>query len=334
MATRLSVVVTLVSLAGSLIHAAHYVGEFVASGSVRKSLLTLLCVCWSACQLYGEVFVSDGPTWLTGLAQWTANGTDYTDFDVATDWDIELEFHMGQIPQNGDGPIKINNLAARIDGSELFDVSGPTFRRNFVGEIVVSHPAEKPFQGGTSHSNVFWFSSEPINASMVGTLEGFPVNVHGLPDDVVIRFEINAGEYPDAILLSANYGGPHWDMMGVEVGDALDEDEIFMEFVGPAFRTITLHAVLPGDNNEDGTVDLTDLNNVLFNWNGHNSFNLNSLNAVLFNWGQSAENVPSVIPEPSSGLPGIIAVTALLGIRFGRIRRLAARCGRNNYPLQ
>ena len=93
--------------------------------------------------------------------------------------------------------------------------------------------------------------------------------------------------------------------------------------------------VLSGDFNDDNTVDLADLNLVLFNWNQpandlplewtimrpSNNVGLDELNQVLFNWGETA-SVPSVVPEP-----GTVSLAAIAGLLMlcGKSRRRRPR---------
>jgi len=79
---------------------------------------------------------------------------------------------------------------------------------------------------------------------------------------------------------------------------------------------------LSGDFNDDNTVDLADLNLVLFNWDQpandlplewtimrpSNNVGLDELNQVLFNWGETTI-APSVVPEP-----GTVSLAAIAGL--------------------
>ena len=101
------------------------------------------------------------------------------------------------------------------------------------------------------------------------------------------------------------------------------------------FDASDLSIVLSGDFNDDNTVDLADLNLVLFNWNQpadglpsewtimrpSNNVGLDELNQVLFNWGETTI-APSVVPEP-----GTVSLAAIAGLLMlcGRSRRLSRR---------
>ena len=92
-----------------------------------------------------------------------------------------------------------------------------------------------------------------------------------------------------------------------------------------------LSRVLSGDFNDDNTVNLADLNLVLFNWNQpaeglpsewaimrpNSNVGVDELNRVLFNWGHTMI-APSVVPEP-----GTVSLAAIAGLLMlcGRSRR-------------
>ena len=89
-------------------------------------------------------------------------------------------------------------------------------------------------------------------------------------------------------------------------------------------------AVLDGDYNNSGNVELSDLNLVMFNWKVDGSIltsdwinqrpadgtvvGIDELNGVLFNWGSTAS--VATVPEPAVGM---LAVLGLLV--FGILRR-------------
>ena len=116
-------------------------------------------------------------------------------------------------------------------------------------------------------------------------------------------------------------------------GDLLwDSSQLFTDgklCVGPCVMGLS------GDFNEDNTVDLADLNLVLFNWNQpadglpsewtimrpSNNVGLDELNRVLFNWGETMI-APSVVPKP-----GTLSLAAIAGLLMlcRRSRRLSHR---------
>jgi hypothetical protein len=108
-----------------------------------------------------------------------------------------------------------------------------------------------------------------------------------------------------------------------------------------ADMTATITTALRGDANLDGSVNGSDLNTVLSNYNqngldwAHGDFNSDAtvngadLNAVLSNYNQSVglSAAGAAVPEPSALLLGAIAAGALVVIRCRRrpVRRISIR---------
>jgi len=139
--------------------------------------------------------------------------------------------------------------------------------------------------------------------------------------------------------------------------DGVDEDDTVIQYIrdisattsqgGPGIgdpmspqRIVVLPATddpeLDGDFNNDGEVDIDDLNLVLFNWDQtvpppeewvnqipEGPVAVNELNLVLFNWGSMAPLVASV-PEPGSGLL-VVCGLLVLGIHRCPYRQTARR---------
>jgi len=252
--------------------------------------------------------------------------------------DVSIFAQVGNIA--GDGP-RVKGMVFSPDGSTLFvgtDAGGffsefdSTYRLDAVtGENMdtVQNPFIPPGLSGTNEK--YPFSDLEVDFSTDGSTlfvgsrgqqpSGFPSVPGGF-----FRFDPNTGDAVDGfdqdgaincyicdISTETSQGGPgsgpHMSPQRIVALPSTDDPE------------------LDGDFNDDGRVDVDDLNLVLFNWDKtvpppeewvnhipEGPVAVNELNAVLFNWGSMAPLVASV-PEPGSGL---LVVCGLLAIGIHR----------------
>ena len=252
--------------------------------------------------------------------------------------DVSIFAQVGNI--TGDGP-RVKGMVFSPDESTLFvgtDDGGSffefdsTYRLDATTGERITDPPDPFVPAGLNATNlVYPFTDLEVDFSTDGSTllvgsRGQQPSGFGDGPGAFFRFDPNTGDAVDGfdqdgaincyicdISTETSQGGPgsgpHMSPQRIVALPSTDDPE------------------LDGDFNDDGRVDVDDLNLVLFNWDKtvpppeewvnhipEGPVAVNELNAVLFNWGSMAPLVASV-PEPGSGL---LVVCGLLAIGIHR----------------
>jgi len=339
-----------------------YHGTQTRHGEVQMRLRTRWCAVMLVAlttSSYGQTLTYRGTDVLAGyiLTEPTNSGGDTFKFPMEFELTIEMELTPFQhvtfnelsitalnLPNVHEFPDFGGAVALTID-TLSFDWGYSVIKRDLnpaVGGVFETAPID--FKYGHVTSEVEW-NNFSLQSSLSGLEEDgaefrdYYRNEATLvvdPDDLgspqVLNFNFRDDYNSENNLVEASTGHlklePHYEFDRVRIpfpsdtatGQWPDTDEVY------SFQLFPVNAILQGDFDESGFVDIGDLNLVLFNWNEDSSslpsnwtgqvpvsgttVSVDHLNAVLFNWNSS---LAGSLPAPEPGTIVLAMLAALSG---------------------